>query len=200
MPVLTLSPDSKANATATAANHTCNVHANATAAALPSRAVQKNKTGTNRTLLTFDVVEELGDLLHVLEGQPGEARSGLSLAQHLLDVGLDVREHLPNVHHVLAVVGNAELDGVFLVFVDAAADAKEADEVHARVSTVHADEHVAEDDSVVFEPLAAVFVELDDSGELLEVYREERRLVVLIEGNVVRADVDVEAVDGREQS
>lgn len=59
---------------------------------------KRKKGGMIRTLLTsqlrFDVVEELGDLLQIAEGQPGEARSGLSLLQQLGDVCRDDGEHL----------------------------------------------------------------------------------------------------------
>jgi hypothetical protein len=136
--------------------------------AISCRAKEQNRKDKSHFLLTFEVVEELGDLLQIAELRPGEAGSGLSLAEKLLDVGLDVREHLPDVLQVLAAVGDGEVDGV-LALGDLAGDAEEADEVHARVSAIHHDGEVAEDDLVVFEELAAAVVELEKPGEVFEV-------------------------------
>lgn len=162
--------------------------------------MQNKKGDKSHFLLTFEVVEELGDLLQIAELQPGEARAGLSLAEKPLDVTLDVREHLPDVLQVVAAVGDAEADGV-LALGDLASDAEEADEVHAGVGAVDHDAEVAEDDLVVFEELAAAVVELELPGVVSEVRREERRLLrVLREGDVVGADAEVEAVDGGEEA
>jgi len=169
--------------------------ANAAAAALPSRAAQKKEQGENHTLLTFDVVEELDDLLQVAEGQPGEARSSLSLLHHLLDVCLDVREHLLG---VLGAVDDPARDGV-LPAVDLAADAEHADEVPASVSAVDAHHDVAEDDLVALEPVAAAVVELDEPDAVGGDWVVERGLVQR-QRNVVCADVEIEAVDGSDQS
>lgn len=154
-----------------------------------------------RTLLTsqlgFDVVEELGDLLQIAKGQPGEARSRLSLLQQLVDVCLDNGEYLlqslgvgAETHHPLhgeLVAGNlaADVEGTDLeLFV--------ADGAHAEVE-------LGEDAFAGFEPVAASSVEHEKSDVVGEDWRT-KRLLVVGERDVVRAYSELEVVDSREES